>query len=388
VIICDKEICTGCGACYSVCPTKCISMEYNSEGFLFPIVDDESCIKCYKCRETCPSLNLLTNTNEGKPITIGCWHKNEDTVKMSSSGGAFSAIAEYIFENKGVVIGCTMDEILTPHHILVSNYNDLKLIRGSKYIQSEIRDVYIKTKELLDKEIKVLFTGCPCQVAGLYAYLKDKDYGNLITVDLVCHGVGSKTFFDKYIDEMNDKYKDKITGLTFRSKEKTGKKYVTKLSFLNRSSIYIPAVNDSYMSCYLQRAIYRESCYSCKYASLPRVADITIGDFVGIDRGVVSKEDYHNGISVILLNNKKGIEYFDEFKRYLNWIERPLEEATSTNLNIYEPSKLPNSREKIFSEKGSIKEIKNKYCKFKLRVHIANILGDDVTRYLKILLRK
>ncbi|MGF7057750.1 Coenzyme F420 hydrogenase/dehydrogenase, beta subunit C-terminal domain [Brassicibacter mesophilus] len=388
MIICDKKICTGCAACYSICPVNCISMEYDEDGFLVPIVDDENCIKCNKCKEICPSLNKVPYKNYKSPITIGCWHKNKETLKKSSSGGAFSAMAEYTFKNNGVVIGCSMGEDLTPYHTIAYDYEDLKPIHGSKYLQSEIKDMYIETKKLLDMGVDVLFSGCPCQIAGLYAYLKNDVYTNLITVDLVCHGVGSKKIFDNYIQEMNEKFGDSIKEISFRSKEKNGRNYVTKLSFSNSSPKYVSALRDPYMSCYLQRAIYRDSCYQCKYADLPRVADFTVGDFIGINRKEISKKDYRNGVSVILLNNKKAEEKFEDFKQYLNWMERPLKEATSTNSNIYKSSVMPSYREEIFNSFDSVTTVKNKYCNFKLRVHIANIIGEDNMLLVKGLLRK
>ena len=194
--------------------------------------------------------------------------------------------------------------------------------------------------------------------------------------------------FNKYIEEINQKYKDKVIGVSFRSKQNGWRNYTTRLSFATRFPIYKVAIKDSYMSCYLQKAIYRKSCYQCKYATLPRLGDITIGDFAGIDRNVINKADYCKGVSVILLNNKKSKKYFEGFKTYLHWLERPLHEATTTNFNIYRPSIMPDSRKIIFKDNGSTEEIKNKYCKYKLRVHIANLVGDDITRYLRIVIRK
>ncbi|AEE91892.1 4Fe-4S ferredoxin iron-sulfur binding domain-containing protein [Tepidanaerobacter acetatoxydans Re1] len=382
-MICDKDVCTGCGVCYNVCPVKCITMKYDSEGFIFPIIDEQQCIKCNKCRENCPSLNELTNNNCKEPITIGCWNKNQDILKKSSSGGAFAAIAEDILKEDGVVVGCVMDKNLNIYHTIAENFEELEEMYGSKYVQSETHNIYRKIKVFLNKGKKVLFVGCPCQVAGVYTYLKDEEYKNLITIDLVCHGVGSKKFFDKYINEMNNKYKDKVIGVSFRNKRNGRRNYTTRLSFTTRPPVYIPAIKDSYMTCYLQRAIYRKSCYSCKYAKLPRVGDITIGDFVGIDRNQISKRDYYNGVSVVLLNNSKGTYYFENIKLNLNWLERPLQEATSTNSNIIEPSIMPDSRKLILNDVGTVEQLKNKYCKYPLKARIANILGDDVVRALK-----
>ncbi|MBP7434940.1 MAG: Coenzyme F420 hydrogenase/dehydrogenase, beta subunit C-terminal domain [Bacteroidales bacterium] len=386
-VICDNDICTGCGVCYNVCPVKCITMEYDEEGFLFPIVNEERCIKCNKCKEGCPSLNELTNKNYEKPIAIGCWNKNQNIIEKSSSGGAFAAIAEEILKENGVVVGCVMDEDLNVYHTIANNEKELEMMHGSKYLQSETRSVYVDIKGLLDGGKKVLFTGCPCQVAGLYNYLDGESYNNLITVDLICHGVGSKKFFDMYIYEMNKKYKEKVTKISFRSKKNGWRKYTTKISFITRSDIYISAIKDLYMSCYLQRAIYRKSCYQCKYSRLPRIADITIGDFIGIDRKQIDKKSYQKGVSVVLLNNKKAESYFENIKTKLNWVARPLQEAVLSNDNINKTSIMPECRKNILKDNGSAKQLRDKYCKYKFRVHVANFFGEDIVIFLKKVVR-
>jgi len=361
-------------------------MEYDEEGFLFPIVNEERCIKCNKCKESCPSLNELTNNNYEKPITIGCWNKNKNIVQKSSSGGAFAAIAECVLEENGFVVGCVMDENLNVYHTVANNKKELEMMHGSKYLQSETRNIYSDIKVLLESGKKVLFTGCPCQVTGLYNYLKGKNYNNLITVDLICHGVGSKKFFDMYISEINNKYKDKVIEVSFRSKQNGWRKYTTRISFTTRSKIYISAIKDTYMSCYLQKAIYRKSCYQCKYATLPRIADITIGDFIGIDRSQLDKKSYQNGVSVILLNNKKAEYCFENFRAKINWIERPLQEAVLSNDNIVKASIMPDCRNFILKDSGTAKQLRDKYCKYKFKTYIANFLGEDNVVFLKKIL--
>ncbi len=382
-MICDKGICTGCGVCYNVCPVRCIVMEYDEEGFIFPIVDEKQCIKCNKCRDNCPSLKELTNDNYENPITIACWHKDPDIVKRSSSGGAFAAIAEEMFARDGIVVGCVMDNDLNVYHTIAKGWEDITRMHGSKYIQSETHNIYREMKASLDEGINMLFVGCPCQVAGVYAYLEKEQYENLLTVDLVCHGVGSRKFFHRYIDEMNHKYKDEVIGVSFRSKVNGWRKYTTELLFATRSPIHVLAIRDAYMTCYLQRAIYRRSCYTCRYARLPRIGDITIGDFIGVDRNAISRRDYYNGVSVVLLNNDKGKYYFESFKSNLNWLERPLQEATSTNSNLIAPSIIPDSREFILRDCDTVEHLKDRYCRYSLKTKIANILGDEIVNLVK-----
>ena len=271
-----------------------------------------------------------------------------------------------------------MDDNLKLFHTIAENKKEYEKMRGSKYIQSEIRNSYKEAKKYLEQNRMVLFIGCPCQIAGLYAFLKNKEYENLITVDLICHGVGSLKFFNKYIKEKEQKYKDKIIAISFRDKKMGYSKYLTKLTFKTRKPIYINAINDSYMTAYMKCGIYREACYQCKFAKIPRIGDITIGDFREINDKNLATDRYEKGISVILLNNEKADNVFNNIKYNLVYIERKLEEATSTNRNITKPNIRPNGREYILKESGNTKSLQKKYFKRRYREYVANILGHKI----------
>lgn len=381
--ICKKEFCTGCSACMNICPQECISMKINDEGFLYPEIDKSKCVNCGLCRKICPANSEIKRENRRKPKTIGAYNKDEKVLLNSSSGGVFSVLADYILSQNGVIYGAVLNENMKVYHAKAESKNEYEKMRGSKYLQSEIKFSYNETKKYLKEGRKVLFIGCPCQIAGLYATL-DKEYENLITVDLICHGVGSKKFFDKYVKEKEEKYKDKIVGISFRDKKNGYSKFTTKIVFKKRKPIFIKSINDSYMTTYIKQGIYRESCYTCKFASIPRIGDITLGDFKGIKDKNMEK-DFEKGISVVLLNNNKADKIFDVIKEKLNWTERPLEEATSSNRNIIEPSIRPTNRDKILKDDGTTKELQKKYYKRKKREYIADILGRKV---LKIIGRK
>lgn len=380
--ICDKNICTGCGACVNICPTDCIKMEYDLEGFLIPVIDMEMCIRCNRCRNTCPSNNDYENDNLDNPQCIACYNKDNQTVRKSSSGGAFTTIAEYVIKNGGVVFGSKLDQTLKPYHTKVSEKNKLQELRGSKYIQSNINFEYREVEECLKNGLFVFFVGTPCQIAGLYSYLGKINYDKLLTADLVCHGVGSQKFFEKYIKELEEKHRDTIIHVDFRNKDKIKNNFVTKIEFKNSNPICIDSLDDVFMSCYLHYAIYRESCYTCRYAQIPRIGDITFGDFVGVSEKIIKRSIKRKGVSLILLNNIKGKKIFEQVKDNFNYYERPIEESITTNRNVSLPTIRPKCRDKILSEKGTAKELMEKYCKFKWKFKILRKFDNKVVRYL------
>ena len=211
--------CVGCGACENVCPVKAISMQENEEGFLYPVVDSDLCVSCNKCNHVCP-----VQKNEKKAVVskaYAAWNKDDAILRGSSSGGVFSILAQYVLRKGGVVCGAAFDEGNVVKHILVENAADLEKLRGSKYVQSEIGHIFVQIKDLLKSGRQVLFSGTPCQVAGLNSYL-EKDFDNLLTVDVACHGVPSPKVWQKYIFELG---KD-VSQFNFRDKRAVGKNLV------------------------------------------------------------------------------------------------------------------------------------------------------------------
>lgn len=389
MIICPSEQCTGCGACVAVCPTKSISFQSDAEGFVSPQIDINTCINCNNCVHVCPANNAISTSNYVKPRAMACQLKDSEVLHKSSSGGAFSAIAQQTLSRNGVVFGCTMDQQLDVYHLGITDMQQKNLLHGSKYLQSNTRDTFIEVKRLLAQEIQVLYVGCACQIAGLYASLGSKKYPTLTTVDLVCHGVGSPAFFHQYTNELSKHYSKQIINVDFRSKDRRSSSYVSKISFIGREPIYIKALDDAYMNCYLRCAIYRECCYRCKYATLPRVADFTIGDFVGVEQNENLNFSATNGVSLVLLNNEYAESLFEKISLKLNYLSRPLEEATSTNLNLIRPSSRPPYRDVILKQTDlQVSERMKKYCKTKLKTRLGVLLGANNVKKIKSLFGK
>lgn len=320
IVLEGKTDCCGCNACMQICPKKCIDMQEDEEGFRYPQIDETLCVECGLCKKVCPIIQSKNQTESTgtMPKALGGWNKNDDVRYRSSSGGAFSAFAEHILKQGGVVYGCMLNKNLEAVHVGVETLEDLSLLYGSKYIQSNIGETYTSAKRHLENGRKVLFVGTPCQVAGLKSYLM-KDYENLFTCDFICHGVPSPLVFRKYIAYLEEKYNDKIDGFRFRHKEKgwrgTGQQMGTIIKFASGRVVkFIPAYKDVYMNGFLDDIYLRPSCYQCQFKKLPKeYADITIADFWGVKK--VNKELFDGkGTSLILLNTQRGTRFFETVK--------------------------------------------------------------------------
>ena len=302
VSVLKKEKCTGCGACYNICPIGAILMQENSEGFLYPEIDEDKCTNCGLCAKSCACLNPRYENREN-PECYAFMASNEERMR-SSSGAAFPVLVYEFIKNGGYVSGAVWNNDFGVEHIVSNNPEDIEKMRGSKYLQSDTKNCYKEIKELLNNAKKVLFTGCPCQVAGLKKYLQ-KDYANLFCTDIICHGVPSSKVFKKYIEEeilQNDD--EKWINTSFRDKISGWNKYsiTTKTTHTN---LTMPSKNNLFMNAFLKDLCLRQSCAVCQFALLPRQGDITIGDFWGI-KNFRKKYDDEKGTSLVLLNNQKG----------------------------------------------------------------------------------
>ncbi len=339
----DMKQCTGCGACENICSVDAITMTENKEGFLNPVLNSGKCVNCGLCSKKCIALNPeYKNVSEPKCFAMMA---DDDTRFISSSGGMFTVAAEYVLDKGGYVCGAAYTDNFEVEHIIISDKSQLSLLRGSKYMQSHTRHIYKDVKSLLEDGKLVLFTGMPCQVAGLYAFL-GKDYDNLYTIDLLCHGITSSKVFEKYHKDVLDG--KPLSRLEFKAKEPWGWHAGVNAYFTDGTTYSKPLESDMYFIAYLKSIAKNTTCGTCGVNRLPRQGDLTIGDFWGIpqtDPGMYDKK----GTSVVLVNNEKAQKFFDILKLRMKAVkEEPLASAIRHNLIIKQPYKLHKNREAFF----------------------------------------
>ncbi len=350
--ICPIEDCTGCSACMNVCNHKAISMKSDAEGFLRPTIDTQLCVNCGLCQKVCP-INYPPQFHPALQAYSG-WSSNESVRLGSSSGGAFSEIARPIIASGGVVFGCGLDDKLQAVHMYVEDMATLRTkLSGSKYVQSRIGNSYQKAKSFLKEGRKVLFSGTPCQIAGLHNYLH-RDYPNLWTVDIICHGVPSPKIFEDYKKYMSKRHHMQIYDVKFRCKKSswiffnmTLKGHVEKN---NVNEAYEGAYyEDPYIRGFQRDNFLRPSCYGCKFARIERPSDFTIADWWGYKKQ--SKQDAgfrYKGVSLMLVNTDKAIDLAQHLKMSLR--PRSIEEARHTNICLSHPSSKPLLREAFWND--------------------------------------
>lgn len=356
----DKdEACCGCGACMSICKRQAITMEADKHGFYYPVMDVKRCTGCGLCSKVC-RFQHVKERNE--PLAAyAAMSDNKSLIMNSASGGVFAELATLVLDNGGTIFGASMEyseDGLIPKHIAINNKEDLIKLQGSKYAQSFIGNTYLKAREQLLKGRLVLFTGTPCQIAGLKGYL-GKEYINLITMDLICHGVPSAGFFRDYVNLLEKRLKGRVKNFIFRTKAFGWGSMVGKVSFTDKrgktKERLIHNQLSSYYKYFLNADVYRDSCYSCQYASCHRPADITVGDYWGIQKGhpelmEVShfKEQLQYGVSCVIANTEKGKAYLEKLKESMKLYESSYEKVARGNDQLNHPSKKGRDREIIF----------------------------------------
>lgn len=328
--ICPPEKCAGCWACYNICPKQCIQMKEGKLLHLYPTINQEKCINCGLCQKVCPGNHPLPLT---QPLhTYAAWAKDEQEYKTSTSGGIGACLSKYIIQNNGIVYGCGCLPNAEIKHIRVENEKDLPLLKGSKYVQSSINYIYKSVKTDLSNGKTVLFIGTPCQIAGLKLFLR-KDYENLYTVDLICHGVPSLGYLQYYLkSKLSIVKSDKIT---FRDNNNMTLKVSYNNKLVYTYDYWSNRYKDEYYNAFMDGFSYRQSCHSCPYAAPTRVSDITIGDFWGFKDDI--NHPHPNGLSCILCNTEKGNYFLDKIKDTLYIYERELEEAVNGNAQLQAP---------------------------------------------------
>lgn len=346
--ICNPVDCTGCSACFNVCPKQAIDMIADSEGFERPIINQQKCIDCGLCVKTCPANDLRLN-HLPMASYIG-YAKDKDILRESSSGGIFSVLCLHWAKGKNDyrIVAATLDynEV---RHIAIDNVADLDKLRQSKYVQSHIGDVFTKIREWLHKGIPVLFVGTPCQVSGLQKYLNDRDRNNLMCIDLVCHGVPSPVAFKEYIRYREAKSHSKIENLSFTNKINGWINRYFFIRFSNGKTYKRLAItyDDPFMTCFFKHSILRPCCYTCKYTQIHRTGDITLCDAWGVEK-LHPEFNYHDGCSMVLVSSERGSELFDKIKPFLNYFEDDYNKYLQYNPQLYKNISLnPNRSESI-----------------------------------------
>lgn len=353
----DKQDCCGCHACVSVCVRQCIAMQEDNEGFLYPVVDEATCTDCGLCEKVCPVIN---QDEPRKPLKVyAAKNRNEEIRRQSSSGGIFTPLAEAVIREGGVIFGAKFDKDWNVVHAWTDTIEGIADFRGSKYVQSTIGDAYREAREFLKQGRKVLFSGTPCQIAGLRKFLR-KEYGNLLAVDVVCHGVPSPLVWRKYLEETRENLRAErdagkntvssslkdlsvITGISFRDKTHGWKKFGFRLRYAAskaaENSVSVPA-NDSertllqpfpenvFMKGFLSNFYLRPSCYACTARTGKSGSDITIADFWGVQNYYPEFDD-DRGVGLILVNSDKGRKAYEQVNA-IN-LEATYEQALNQN---------------------------------------------------------
>lgn len=341
--ICKRDQCTGCFACVNICPKHCITMAEDEYGFIYPQIDEERCIHCDACKRVC--LNHREISYHGTLHTYAAWARSSEDRQSSSSGGAASVFAQWVLDQGGVVFGAVWDGNNEACHACITKKRELGRLKGSKYVHSYINDTFTQCKRYLLKGNVVLFIGTPCQIEGLKGFLGYKEFTNLYLVDIVCHGVPSHKMLQQHLQRIIGEDENKVYQISFRANNQY--KFIVRDSF---KEIYrMKSSYDEYIRSFLEGAICRSNCYTCKFARPERVSDITLGDFWGIDKTLFGTEE-EKGISCVLVHTEKGQHLLEQVKDKLELTERVTDEAVRGNGQLKRPVCRNEKREKILAQ--------------------------------------
>lgn len=370
------DLCTGCGACQNICPKSCIDMKLDDEKFYYPEINKDSCIDCGRCEKVCP----VKNKNVGKtqmPDAYAFANNDDNIRRESSSGGVFSILSEYVLDKGGVVFGAALSEDCRQvKHIAIDNKEDLYKLRGSKYVQSSIGRCFQDAEYYLKDDRVVLFTGTPCQIEGLKRYL-GKEYEQLYTIDLICHGVPSQYVWNKYLD-----YRENIEGslarrVFFRHKKYGWKTYSLLLEYLNNNKYEEVFTKDLYLQAFVNRADLRPSCHQCNFKTISRNSDFTMADLWGVEEICPDFND-DMGISLLLVHSNKGRDIISYLKLHGRMVGVDLDLAIEHNTMAIKSAMAHPKRKQFIDniDKMEFDELVKRYgsAPYPLRKKVRNLL--------------
>jgi len=379
----NKADCCGCKACEQICAHHTLSLQEDEEGFLYPVLDESVCVNCGLCEKVCPMSYGEELLHENGKI-LAAQNKDGKDLSTSSSGGGFVAIAKEILNLGGVVYGAAFEDGPVLCHQRVTTVDDLEKLKGSKYLQSDVRDTYKQVKaDLLDNRY-VYFVGTPCQIAGLRLFLR-KDYEKLLTSDLVCHGTPSNKIFNIVVDHIGQKVKGKLKNYSFRDKRVRGWSCSSSSSWEKGGrevSLIYSKDMEAYFNAFISGELMRMSCYSCPYARFERCGDITLADYWGVRQNHPNFPKIGKGVSLLIINSTKGKALLDRIadKFHLEPISK--EVAVTSNDNLVRPSVLKPGR------KNSYQLIMSDYNQFIDKYYEGNYLKNKIRVYIEYYIRK
>lgn len=359
-----KEKCYGCNACADICKFGAITMEADQEGFLYPVVDEAKCTDCGMCKKVCIRKNTkIIKHEKAFPKAYIAYNKDSGIRKSSSSGAVFPILVKYVLEEKhGAVVGVRYDENMKPVSDLAETMEEAKVFSGSKYVKSDFRGMFPKIQKLLKEGRYVLYSGLPCECAGLRAYLR-KDYENLLICELLCHSAPSPKVFAQYVDHLSERYKSKVVNIRFRGKDKGWKPSdcETVVTLENGKTRTSPTSENIYYKAFINGVMSRPSCSSCKYTFKHRTGDFTIGDCWGVQKAAPEMND-NKGVNLLLLNNAKAEEIFKTINTDLKFKKSTLKEVFIKNHK--KPTKDKRQRIAFFRDLDNkpVDELLEEYC--------------------------
>lgn len=376
-----NDLCSGCEICKNSCPINCIQMKQDFFGF-YKAKKDNRCIECGLCEKICPFRNIGINERFNVEY-YALKNRDKRIQKLSSSGGAFEVLSKYVLEKDGVVYGAAFNENFNVNHIRITKIEELYKIMGSKYVQSNLNNIYKEIEKDLNNNKIVLFSGTGCQISGLKNMLK-KSYDNIYTIEILCHGIPSEKVWESYKNYLCDKYNSKINYVSFRDKKYGWHAYSVKVGFANGKKYRKIVDNDIYMQSYLRGYNICEDCYRCPYKKRERIADITLGDLWGVR--VKRFKDNEQGISLVSINSNKGKKLFSYIKDNCDLVKLENEKTKNviSNMTGY-AEKVPEEKRKLFFEMIESEDFKNAY-NYNIKRSVIYEIKIKIKSILKILL--